>query len=102
MSKPLSKKPWKAIQCPKGCGAWWNHWIHIHRGGAVCRVYWNRTTKWGRAPFDNKPCASFRVRINPETNLWEKHPTHPAWQDRKPVKLCCKAGVQIVKIKGLI
>lgn len=89
MSKPLKRIKWKATKCPKGCGATWNHWVHVHRNGACCRVYWTHAGAWKKAPIDNKPCATFRVRQNPESKEWEKHPTNPAWKDTWGVKRCC-------------
>ena len=90
----LRKENWKAIRCPQGCGAWWKHEIHIRSGGACCRVYWHRKNlPWSRAPFENKPCATFRV-MKDENGEWMKHPTNPAWNDNRggaplPVKRCC-------------
>lgn len=88
MSKPLKRMKWKSTKCPKGCGADWNHWIHVHRGGACCRVYWSRGGgPWAFAPLKNKPCATFRVeKVEGE---WMKHRTNPAWKDTWPVKGCC-------------
>jgi hypothetical protein len=90
MAKANKKIQWKSIPCWKGCGAYWNHYISQHGGGSVCRVYWTRRglAQWQWAPFDNKPCASFRV-VEDEDGNWMKHPTNPAWKDDKAVKRCC-------------
>ena len=58
------------------------------KGGSCCRVYWTRQGPRAFAPFNNKPCATFRV-IKNEDGEWIKHPTNPAWKDAKPVKRCC-------------
>ena len=87
MSKPLKRIKWKSTQCPK-CGAWWNHWIHVHRGGSCCRVYWTKQGRWAFAPLKNKPCATFRVQQD-ENGEWKKHETNPAWKDSWPVRRCC-------------
>jgi len=84
---------WKAIRCPRGCGAWWKHEIHIKPGGACAKGYWHHNPHpWAFAPFANKPFATFRV-VKGEDGEWKRHPTNPAWKEKggrpTPVKRCC-------------